>query len=196
VQTNGVAVFSQILQVTGFELNGQPVNAAGFGRGYGLYFNINGITTMNGGPPVYSVLNASLVADPGNNDGTVSATVGGGLAFSNGTAGDFALGSGTLISASLGLDGSGTRHAHYLDSFQSQAGEAAFFGNLAPPLMDVVLTTPGTAFAAILQPDGTTINLVNGGTGQVTFGAPEPASMLLVGGGLLAVFLVGRRTRI
>jgi hypothetical protein len=151
---------------------------------------------MGGGPPAYSKLDISLVADPGNNDGALSATIPAGLAFSNGTAGDIVLGSGTLVSASLSLDGAGVRHAHYVETFAPVNAEAAFFGN-AFPRLDIMLTTPGPNYAAVPQPDGTVINLVNGGVGQVTLApAPEPVSIALLGGGLLGIFLIGRRLRL
>jgi len=195
VQMNGISTFKQVLQVTGFELNGKQVTAPGLNSSYGLYFNITGVSQMGGGPATYSNLDLSLIADPGNNNGVLSATMPGGLAFTKGVSGDIVLGSGTLVSATLGLDSGGVRHAHYVETFAPVSGEDAFFGAIWPRL-DIVLTTPGPNFAAIRQPDGTIINLVNGGIGQVTLApAPEPASIALFGGGLLAVFLIGRRLR-
>jgi hypothetical protein len=196
VQVNGTSAFRQVLPITGFELNGQPVTATGLNSAYGLYFNISGISQMSGGAAAYSNLDISLVADPGNNDGALSATIPAGLAFSNGTAGDIVLGSGALVSASLGLDGAGVRHAHYVETFTPANGQAAFFGN-AFPLLDIMLTTPAPNFASVPQPNGTVINLVNGGVGQVTLApAPEPVSIALLGSGLLGIFLIGRRLRL
>jgi hypothetical protein len=193
IQADGTAPFHQILQITGFALNGQSVSAPGLNTSYGLYFDINGVTKFGGGPPSYSVLNISLMADPGNNDGTLSATIGSGLQFSNGTSGDVVLGSGSLVSASLQLDATGTRHAQYVETFATAGGEAAFFANVFPYL-NIALTTPPANFAAIAQPGGTTIDLVNGGSGVVTVApAPEPGSMALLGCGLVAVFFVRRR---
>ena len=192
IQANGTAPFHQILQITGFDLNGLPVSAPGFNSTYGLYFDINGITKFGPGPPSYSVLNIALMADPGNNNGALSATTVAGLQFANGTGGDILLGSGSLVSASLQLDATGTRHAQYVDTFAAAGGEAAFFSAVFPYL-DITLTTPAANFAAIAQPDGTTIDLVNGGSGLVTAAAPEPGSMALLGSGLVAVFLASRR---
>ncbi len=186
VQSNGNAAFNQILQITGFELNGHPVAAPGLNSSYGLYFAINGSNQFS----TYTSLNISLMADPGDNDGTLSATVSG-FGFSNGTAGDFVLGSGTLLAASLALDASGVRHANYVETFASAPGEAGFFGITSPGLQ-ALLTTPAANFAALPQPDGITIDLVNGGIGQVTF-TPEPATMTLLGAGLVALLLTRRR---
>jgi hypothetical protein len=68
-QPNGTT-FKQILQITGFRLNGQPVTAPGLNSSYGLYFDIGGTTQVSAGVPTHASLNISLHADPGNNDGT------------------------------------------------------------------------------------------------------------------------------
>ena len=189
-QANGTA-FRQVLRVTGFRLNGQPVTASELNSGYGLYFDIIGATEVTAGGPRYTNLNLSLLADPGNNDGILSATSVAGPTFSNGTSGDFVLASGTLIAASLSMDAAGI-HAQYVMSFAPASEEFGFFG-LPLPLLDAALTTPLADFRVIPQPDGTALDLVSGGTGQVTFeAAPEPSSLALLGGGLLAFFLFSR----
>jgi hypothetical protein len=182
-QANGTS-FKQILQITGFQLKGQPVTAPGLNSSYGLYFEITGTTQVSAGVPGYSSLNISFLADPGNNNGTLSATNIAGPTFSNGTSGDFVLASGTLVSASLSMDAAGI-HAHYVTNFAPQLGELGFFGD-ALPLLDASLTTPPSKFQVIPQPDGTMLDLVNGGTGQVTFApTPEPSYMAFLGGGIL-----------
>jgi PEP-CTERM motif len=95
-----------------------------------------------------------------------------------------------LVSASLALDSAGVRHAFFAETFMSASGQAAFFGNVAP-LVDFFLTTPPANFIAVPQPDGTTVQMVNGGIGKVEF-VPEPASLVLFGAGLAAAVLYGR----
>jgi len=186
-QSNGSFAEEFFLQVTGFELSGQPVTAPGLNSSYGLYFAINAT-----GTPAFTSLDISLMGDPGNNDGRPGSTLSG-VSFSNGTAGDLLLGSGVLVSAALSLDAAGVRHAQFLDAFTPVSGQAEFFGN-ASPLLEVLLTTPPINFMAFPQANGSTINVVKGGTGKVDF-VPEPASLVLLGGGLVAVFLI-RRARL
>ena len=192
-QANGTT-FKQILQITGFQLNGQPVTAPGLNSNYGLYFDISGTTQVSAGVPTYTSLSISFLADPGNNDGTLSATNAAGPIFSNGTSDDFVLASGTLVSASLSMDAAGI-HAHYVTSFAPELGEVGLFGD-ALPILDASLTTPLAKFQVIPQPDGTILDLVNGGTGQVTFApTPEPSSMALLSGGLLTFVALSRWLR-
>jgi hypothetical protein len=183
IQANGSVAEEFIVRINGFEENGQRVPSAELNSSYGLYFTING--TGHGG--IFNSLDIALVADPGNNDGSPSSTLSG-VAFSNGTAGDFLLASGKLASVSLVLDAAGVRHARFIGNLAPALGQAAFFGN-TPSQLEVSFTTPGANFVALPQPDGSSIQLVNGGIGQVDF-VPEPMSLTLMGTGLLTVFLV------
>src|SRR3954454_6922666 len=105
-------------------LNGPP-GAAG---SYGLYFTLNANFENVGGVNTFHSLAVSLIADPGNNNGTVSSTPSG-LSFSNtggtGAADDITLATGSLVSASLALI-VGTRHADFVETFQAAPGESAF----------------------------------------------------------------------
>ena len=58
-----------------------------------------------GAPNIYDYhsLTMSLMADPGNNDGVLSATASG-VGFANGTTGDITLAMGSLISSSFQLN--------------------------------------------------------------------------------------------
>ena len=106
---DGSFLLDQLLNVIGFQLNGQHGNPPGFGSTYGLYFRINSTGQTIGGITTYNTINISLMADPGNNDGPIGASATG-ISFSNtgptGAADDLTLGTGALISASLGrVDG-------------------------------------------------------------------------------------------
>ena len=176
-------------------LNGTP-GAAG---SYGLYFTYQANFEFVGGVPTFHSLNVALKADPGNNNGTVSSTASG-VAFSNsgatGTADDVTLATGALFSATLALNvATGTRNAHFLDSFQSVAGEGGFF--VTPltgfNLLEAFLTTPASVFSTAPGPNGSTIQMVNGGTSVFDVQVPEPASLLLLGSGLGLMAALRRR---
>jgi hypothetical protein len=194
---DGSFLLDQLLNITGFQLNGQPVTAPGFGSTYGLYFRINSTGQTIGGITTYNTINISLMADPGDNDGPISASATG-ISFSNtgptGAADDFTLGTGALISASLAFNPATMAiNAHYLESFSPSPGEIGFFDNSVFSELDIALTTP-LQLLQTLPPgsDGTFIQLVNGGTGQVT-SVPEPASIILLASGVLGLAFIRRR---
>ncbi len=168
-----------ILQVNGFELNGSPVTLPGFGSHYGMYFLIDAA----GSATAFASLNVALMVDPGNNDGTPSATQQG-IGFSNGTHGDFAVATGTMVSASLSQDAQGTRHANFVEQIMpTAAGEKIFGGSLAAnDLLQELLTTPANVRSQFLLPGGASINLVNGGAGHAEL---MPQTALSIRPGLL-----------
>jgi hypothetical protein len=188
VQPNGSFAQELILKINSFQLNGQSVTAPGFNSSYGLYFAINA-TGQLGATTTYSTLNISLIADPGNNDGSLSSSTAG-VFFSNtgpsGVADDFILGAGTLIAASMSINPiTMVRSAHYVESFAPAPNETGFFSSISP-VLEVFLTTPPAVFQALPQPDGGSILFVNGGIAQANF-VPEPTSIVLLASGLLGL---------
>ena len=155
-----------IMPITSFENNGQPVIPKGFGENYDLYLTID----ASGKGPVFDSLNLTLWADPKANDGTPSVSETNDPSFSNGTKGDFALAHGTLVSAALMQDATGTRHAHFVETLTpTLAGTLLSGGSLkADSLLEEQLTSPASVLTAIPQADGTTVNLLDGGTAKIS----------------------------
>jgi hypothetical protein len=178
-------------------LNGTP-GAAG---SYGLYFNITANFERIAGVNTFHSLDITLMADPGNNNGASSSTPLG-LSFANtgatGAADDFVLATGSLISAQLQLDADGTRHAHFVETFQPAPGEAGFFSTPLSQfaMIEEFLTTPASTFSTAPGTGGSTIQMVNGGDGAIDLLVPEPASLMLLAGGLGAFALVRRRRQV
>lgn len=68
IQTSGSFVEQLVLNIGGFQLNGQPVTAPGLDTTYGLYFAIDATGQQIAGKTTFNTLNISLMADPDNND--------------------------------------------------------------------------------------------------------------------------------
>ena len=84
------------------------------------------------------------MVDPGNDDGTPSATEHG-IGFSNGTGGDVALATGVLKTAGIVLGSDGTFHPHFVQDITSTAAGEQIFGASfdANAVLGKLLTTPG-----------------------------------------------------
>jgi hypothetical protein len=196
VQTNGLTPEHFIQPITSFQQNGNPVAVSGFGTVFGLYFDINGVFSIVGGPH-FDSLDVRLMADRNADNGTVSSALTG-VGFSNpaGVANDVQLAHGTLIAATLALDPvTGIRRAHFVDTFVPEPNEAGFFvapGAGVPLRLQIDLTTTPDRFQSLLQPNGTTIQLVNNGAGTAVL-VPAPASLGLLAGGIALLALAWRR---
>lgn len=155
-----------LMPITGFENNGQPVVPKGFDKSYDLYLTIE----ATGKGTVFDLLNLTLWADPKANDGTPGVSETSDPSFSNGTRGDFPLAHGTLASATLMQDATGTRHANFVENLTpTLAGTLLSGGSLKPDtLLQEQLTSPASVLTAIPQADGTTVNLLQSGTAKIS----------------------------
>ena len=165
-------------------LNG-PEGAPG---SYGLYVKMTVEVEQVGAPNIYDYhsLTMSLMADPGNNDGVLSATASG-VGFANGTTGDITLAMGSLISSSFQLNPTtGIRSiGHFTESFQPSSGEGGFFVTPVSPytVLEEFLTIPTMGPGAIQtmldsSDPSSQYNWVNGATAVMDLRVPEPASVL------------------
>jgi hypothetical protein len=162
-----------LLPVTGLSSNGQAVLPKGFGSDYRLYLEIDatGVVGTPGSPTTYSSLTAALWADPKNDDGLASSTAAGGAAFSNGTANDIKLATGTLKSASMTMDpATMVRTADFVETMKpTLAGIILLDGSLkSGSTLEERLTTPPADFQAIPNAGGGSTILVNNATAEVT----------------------------
>jgi hypothetical protein len=122
-----------------------------------------------------------------------------GIGFSNaaGVSNDVVLATGSLLSASLAFNPvTGTRSAHYLTTFQPVATEASFVAGPGFGVnLDIALSTPATDFQ-VIPVDAMTVLDVGGANGTATGTAqlvPEPATIALLGAGLLGLTILRRR---
>jgi hypothetical protein len=164
-----------LMPITGFQNNGQAVMPKGFMDKFDLYLTLD----ASGGGGVFNTLNVTLWADPKANDGAVSVDPGHDPAFVNGTKGDFILATGTKVSASLAQDSTGTRHANFAEMLTPTALGSLFSdGTLkAGMLIREILTSPAAVLSSIPQPDGSSINLLNGGTATIDFPSADAAGV-------------------
>jgi hypothetical protein len=194
----------QYQTIAGFTRAGAPVTAPGLNSAYGLYFHINSVFSFplspGGvivGPPTFTSLVVSLLADVNHDDGVMS-TSASGIGFSNaaGVMNDVTLASGSLISATLtGIPG-GVRHSHFVTTFVPTAGEENFFvgPDGAPGLISFGDSLPG-AFSVVPVDSQTFLTLVNGDLGSQGMSqfAPEPASIGVLAMGLFGLCYARRR---
>jgi hypothetical protein len=158
-----------IWRVTGFENGGSPVHLPGLGTRFGMYFIADATGHNTAGQFTFDSMNVSLMVDPGNKDGSLSATATG-IGFSNGVHGDYALLRASLMSAALSRDPDGTRHADFVDQVTlTEAGEDVFGSSLHNgDMLRELLTTPLSTLTVIPdQNDSGNTTLVNAGLASI-----------------------------
>ncbi len=182
IQSDQSSVLHFLMPVTGFEQNGQPVTPSGFDKEYGLYITIDATHPAGGSGVggVFSSLNLTLWADPGNDAGTPSVSQTSNPSFSNGMANDIVLATGTMVSASVSQDPTGTRHADDVVSLTPTLDGTVLLGGSIKlgSLLEVNTNTPPASFfQSMPAADGTSIATVTGGSAVVTL---DPQGTILV----------------
>jgi hypothetical protein len=196
-----------ILQINDFSLNGSPVSVPGLGTTFGLY--IEGTTKVVGTPSIYGPGTISLVLDPTNNDGTPSATVNlaastGTVSFSNpaGTADDITLATGSLTYGAFGTQANGQPGVQFIETYTPAPGETGFSVSPTGPYTSIEEFLFNTSTSRVASPspqapsfaDGSNYVLVNDGIGTADLLVPEPASMTLLGAGVVGLLALRRQS--
>ena len=197
-----------ILQINSFSINnGTPVPVPGLGTTFGLY--LEGSTKGEGTPTVYGPGTISLVLDPTNNDGTPSATVNiaastGAVGFSHplNTGDDITLATGSLTYGQFPLP-NGQPGVYFIETFTPAPGETGFSVSPTDPYTSIEELLFNTSTSRVGTPpngqapffaDGSGYVVVNDGIGTADLLVPEPASMTLLGAGLVGLLASRRRS--
>jgi hypothetical protein len=189
VYPNNSFALEWLMPVTGLQDNGQPITPPGFDNSYGLYLTVDasGILGQTTPTPVaaqFTSINVTLWADPKNDAGTASSTVENGAAFSGPTSNDIVLATGTMVSGMMSVDPTtGIRTATDVETLTPTLdGTVLLDGSIQPgEQITENFTTQPDEFQVVSQPDGTSVDLVNGGAATVTFsqsdGSPTTISI-------------------
>jgi hypothetical protein len=184
-----------IMRINGFSLNGAPVPLngplAGLNSTFGLY--LEGTLGVHGVPSVYDQGSIAIVADPTNDDGTLSATTDG-VNFSKpgNTMDDVTLAIGSLTFGEFGPQANGQMGLQIQTTF---AGENGFLISPDSPetvMNDYFFNTPTSRVMLPTPINGISV-IVNDGIGSLAIGVPEPGTLGLLATSLAALLVVRRR---
>jgi hypothetical protein len=175
VQPNNSFALQWLMPVTGFQNNGQPATPPEFDSEYGLYLTVDasGILGQTTPTPIaeqFTSINVTLWADPKDDAGTASSTVQSGAVFSGNTANDIVLATGTMVSGQMSVDASGVRMATDVEQLTPTLEGTLLLGGSIKPgdLLTEHFTTQPNEFMVVTPGDGTSVDLVNGGSATVT----------------------------